>query len=383
MKLQWRAILSVLAVLALVLAACDGGSGDEAVAPEDQTEAGTSDDATAPEDDTDTETETESGDEGGGGDVEPLDPPETVTVAYVPIMKFATAYVAAERGLFEEYGLEVNFERVASGTEAIAFLAEGTVDVGGIALVASTFNAWGEGIDLRIIAPGGLEPEENSPTKFVLNTELSEAGEVTSVEDLEGRTVGVSGGPGSGGEYLVSKFLETADLTIQDVELVNVGNPDMPSALESGALDAALLGSPYAETVVNEGYGTEIGDVADVAPGAMTVAFVASGRFVKDRPEVAERFALAMMRAARMMQGDDYLSEENIDAYLAHVDSTEEDLREGTPVIYDPDQEIPTDQIDDIETVHRENGRTEYDEPVDIDTVVDPSFMEFARSQPN
>ena len=36
--------------------------------------------------------------------VAPLDPPQSVKVAYVPIMKFATMYVAASRGLFEKYG---------------------------------------------------------------------------------------------------------------------------------------------------------------------------------------------------------------------------------------------------------------------------------------
>ncbi|MCB1420106.1 MAG: ABC transporter substrate-binding protein, partial [Notoacmeibacter sp.] len=67
----------------------------------------------------------------------PLDPPQKVKVAYVPIMKFATMYVAKQRGLFDKYGLDVELERVKSGTEAIAFLSQGTVDVGGIAIVTS------------------------------------------------------------------------------------------------------------------------------------------------------------------------------------------------------------------------------------------------------
>ena len=37
----------------------------------------------------------------------PLDPPQSVRVAYVPIMKFATAYVAESRWLFMKYGLDV------------------------------------------------------------------------------------------------------------------------------------------------------------------------------------------------------------------------------------------------------------------------------------
>jgi ABC-type nitrate/sulfonate/bicarbonate transport system substrate-binding protein len=40
----------------------------------------------------------------------PLNPPQKVKVAYVPIMKFATMYVAAGRGLFKKYGLDVDLE---------------------------------------------------------------------------------------------------------------------------------------------------------------------------------------------------------------------------------------------------------------------------------
>src|SRR3954453_4705463 len=86
----------------------------------------------------------------------PLNPSQKVKVAYVPIMKFATAYVAADRGLFKKYGLDVELEKVKSGTEAIAFLTQGSVDVGGIAIVTSLWNSWNRGLGIRIIAPGGL-----------------------------------------------------------------------------------------------------------------------------------------------------------------------------------------------------------------------------------
>src|SRR5699024_6564252 len=108
--------------------------------------------------------------------VAPLEPAESVSVAYVPIMKFATMYVAADRGLFEKYGLDVEIDRVASGTEAIAFLTQGQIDVGGIAIVTSLWNGWSEDLDLRVIAPGALEPFEGSPTKFLVRSDLLEDG---------------------------------------------------------------------------------------------------------------------------------------------------------------------------------------------------------------
>ena len=60
------------------------------------------------------------------------------------------------------------------------------------------------------------------------------------------------------------------------------------------------------------------------------------------------------------------------------IAAIEEALRSGTPVVYDPNQVIPVDGLADVERVHRENGRTEYDEPIDLSNVVDTSFTEQA-----
>ena len=96
--------------------------------------------------------------------------------------------------------------------------------------------------------------------------------------------------------------------------------------------------------------------------------------------EVAKRFVLALMEAARAMQGDDYLSPENMAAYLTYVNTTEDALRSGIPVIYDPNQAISVEGLSDIERVHRQNGRVEYTDPIDLSTVVNTTFIEWAQS---
>jgi NitT/TauT family transport system substrate-binding protein len=304
----------------------------------------------------------------------PLDPPQKVKIAYVPIMKFATAYVAADRGLFKKYGLDVTFEKVKSGTEAIAFLTQGTVDVGGIAIVTSLWNSWNRGLDIRIIAPGGLEPMKGSSTNLLLSKKAAEAG-VKTVADLKGKKVGAAGGPGSGSEYLIAKALEQVKLTIRDVNLVNVSNPDIPAALTAGTIDAGLAGPPFSTQAVNGG-ATVL--ATDLTPGLMTVAFVGSGKFIKERPEVAERFVVALAEAARLMQGDQYLSKENVDAYLKYTASTEAAIKAAEPAIYDPNQDIPAKGLADVERMHRENGRTDYDKPIDLKKVIDEQFVDKA-----
>jgi NitT/TauT family transport system substrate-binding protein len=305
----------------------------------------------------------------------PLDPPQKVKIAYVPIMKFATAYVAADRGLFKKYGLDVSFEKVKSGTEAIAFLNQGTVDVGGIAIVTSLWNSWNRGLDIRIIAPGGLEPMKGSSTNLLVSKKAQEAG-VKTVADLKGKKVGAAGGPGSGSEYLIAKALERAHLTIRDINLLNVSNPDVPAALAAGTIDAGLAGPPYSTQAINSGNAAVL--ATDLTPGLMTVAFVGSGKFIKERPEVAQRFVTALVEAARMMQGDDYLSKENIDAYLKYTSSTEAAIKAAKPAVYDPNQDIPAKGLADVEKTHRENGRTDYDKPIDLKKVIDDQFVDKA-----
>lgn len=310
------------------------------------------------------------------GDLAPLNPPQKVTVAYVPIMKFATMYVAAGRGIFKKYGLEVDLEKVSSGTEAIAFLNQGSVDVGGIAIVTSLWNSWNRGLDIRIIAPGGLEPMKGSPTALLVSAKLASSGKVKDIADLKGMKVGVAGGPGSGGEYLAAKALERAHLTIRDVNLINIGNPEIPAALKAGSVAAAIAGPPYSTESLSSGAAKVL--ATDLTPGLMTVAFVGSGKFIHKRPEVAERFVLALMEAARMMQGKDYYSSANMDAYQTYTASTAAALRAGKPAVYDPNQKIPLAGLADVERVHREDGRTDYKTPIDLKKVVDTSFEDEA-----
>ncbi|MDX9859627.1 MAG: ABC transporter substrate-binding protein [Rhodospirillales bacterium] len=306
----------------------------------------------------------------------PLSPPQKVKVAYVPILKFATMYVAAQRDLFKKHGLEVEFERVKSGTEAIAFLTQGSIDVGGIAIVTSLWNAWNRGMEIRIIAPGALEPFTNSPTQLLVRKALADEGKIKTVADLKGKRIATAGGPGSGGEYLAAKALERGQLTIRDVELINLGNADMPAALERGSIDAALAGSPYADQAINGGYASIL--ATDLTPGLMTVAFVGSGKFIKERPQVAERFVLALAEAARLMQGKGYLDPANIEAYMTFTNTTEKAIREGNPVVYDPDLVVSFDGLRDVERVHRENGRLEYTQAIDLAAVADDQFVKKA-----
>jgi NitT/TauT family transport system substrate-binding protein len=302
--------------------------------------------------------------------------PEKVKVAYVAIMNFAPLYVAVERGFMKEQGIEVDMEKVTSGASAMAFLAQGSLDAGGIGIGASTFNAFDKGFELRIVASAALQPQKGGPTILLVRKDLKDSGQVKSVADLKGRKVAIAGGPGTTGAYFVAKALKESGLTVKDIEIVNLANPDMPLAVEKGSVDAALVGPPYSDQIIGGGKGVLLAQ--DMAAGAMTTVYMYSGKFMKERPEVAKRFMVALVKGSRVMQGDKYLDSENIKAYLRFVTSTEQAIRKGRPQVYDPDLKVYIDSIKNMEEIFRWAGWTTYSTEIPLGKMADTSFQENA-----
>ena len=301
---------------------------------------------------------------------------DRVKVAYVAIMNFAPLYVAVGRDFMKEQGIELSMEKVASGTEAMAFLARGTLDVGGIGITAATFNAFDKGFDLRIVASAALQPRKGGPTVIVVRKSLKDSGEVRTIADLKNLKVAIAGGPGTTGAYFVAKALREAGLTIKDIEMVNLANPDMLLAFEKGAVDAALVGPPYSDQIIAGGKGVLLAQ--DLAPAAMTTVFMYSGKFMKESPGVAKRFMIALIKGSRAMQGNKYLDPANLKAYLQYVTSTEDAIRKGSRQLYDPDLKVYMDSIKDMEEVFRWAGWTNYTSPIPQARMADPSFAEQA-----
>jgi NitT/TauT family transport system substrate-binding protein len=297
--------------------------------------------------------------------------PETVHVDHVPLLNFAALYVAIDRGYFKDEGIDIDLQRVSSGTDAMPFLASGQVDVGAIGLAAAIFNSVHRGFDVKIVASAAIYPQKDIPTVLLVRKALVDSGQVKTVADLKGRKIGVAGGTGSTGAYLLVKALATGGLKYSDVNAQNLANPDMVQALANGAIDAALIGSPYSEQAVQAGSAVVL--AKDFVPGAAGTAYVFSGKFLREHPDTALRFMAALLRGVRAIQGNDYLSPENLATYVKFTGSTEAAIKAAPPLVYDPNLAIATESIADQERVDRENGWTDYTDPLDISKLIDPT----------
>jgi ABC-type nitrate/sulfonate/bicarbonate transport system substrate-binding protein len=306
----------------------------------------------------------------------PSGTPDKVKVVHVPGLFFAPLYVAIDKGYFKEQNIEISLDKAGAGSEVMAFLAQGQIDVGAVGLSAASFNALNKGFDFKVIASAAIAPAKNIPSKFEIKKTLIDNGTVKKISDLKGKKIAVAGGTGSTGAYLAVKALQTDGLTAKDVQFVNLANPDMLQALNNGAVDAALMGTPFSTQAIQQGVGAVLAD--DFAPSYATTTYMFSGKFIKDHPDVAKRFAVALLKGYRAIQGSNYLSDDNVKTYVKYTGSTEAIIRSTPPLVYDPNMIIGKDSIVDQEKVYRESGWTEYSQAIDVQKMLDSSFAENA-----
>jgi ABC-type nitrate/sulfonate/bicarbonate transport system substrate-binding protein len=211
---------------------------------------------------------------------------------------------------------------------------------------------------------------------LLVRKDLKDSGRVRTVADLKGAKVGIAGGAGTAGAYFVAKALKESGLGIKDIEVVNLANPDLPLAIEKGAIDCALTGSPYSDQILAGGKAVILAQ--DFAPKAMTTVFMYSGKFMKERTSAARRFMVALVKGVRAMAGAGYLDPANMKAYLKYVASTEDSIRKGKPNLYDPDLQIHADSLINMEEVFRWAGWATYNKVIPQSQMVDTSFQGYA-----
>jgi NitT/TauT family transport system substrate-binding protein len=297
--------------------------------------------------------------------------PATVKVGNVSSLLFAPLYVAQEKGYFAEQQLTVQLETIQAGQDAMVFLANGQLDFVLAGYSAALFNAVGRGMDVKVIAPMGIQPKQGDPSPLMVRADLVKSGAVKSVKDLKGKKIASTGGNGATGSYLAARRLAKVGLTLADVEIVNVAVQDQEAALVNKAVDAAIMNEPYSSKTIADGAGTPVD--AGVLAGTNASGLLTSGTMLKDKNDVVVRFTTALMKAARDMQGDKFKSDENIKAFQKYTNLKPEQLKQVVPYDFDPNFsiEIPKQDLASLQEIMTKAGILKLKTPVDIAQVTD------------
>jgi NitT/TauT family transport system substrate-binding protein len=161
----------------------------------------------------------------------------------------APLYIAQERGYFREEGFDVTFQPFQSAADTVAPLAGGQIDMGAGAIGAGLFNAIARGLDIKIVADKGQHsgsPQNGFTSALVLAVSKQDfdAGTYKSLTDLKGKTIAMTG-TGAGPEVMMDKGLQSAGLSIKDVDVKPLAFPDMLPAFTNKSIDLAVEIEPF------------------------------------------------------------------------------------------------------------------------------------------
>jgi NitT/TauT family transport system substrate-binding protein len=294
-------------------------------------------------------------------------------------------YIGMQEGYYADQGIEVELVSFDSAANMVAPLGTGQIEAGGGALSAGLFNAVGRGVKLLIVADKGHSdptPPGFASSNFMVRKALWDSGQVGSSADLKGRKYGYVA-RGISTELDLRAFLKEGGLTIKDLDLVQMGFPDMVAAFANGAIDAASPGEPFATNIETQGSGVVLKRDYEVNPHNQVSAVLFSETMGKS--DLAARFMVAYLRSVRLyndafVKQNPETREKAISALISHTPVKERPLYDRMKMQgLHPDGQLNVRSIEEQQDYFLSEGLQE--KRVDFEQIVDTRFIEQARKE--
>ncbi|HOQ75503.1 MAG TPA: ABC transporter substrate-binding protein [Thermoclostridium sp.] len=208
----------------------------------------------------------------------------------------APLHMAVEKGFFDEEGLKYELIKLAPGTAFDAITAN-QIDAC-FGLLASLVQPLSNGLPIKITT--GLH---TGCDKVLVKPDSG----INGPKDFIGKKVGVPSFTSS--PYIYAKRVladNGVDVTVKNsqVEFVVYATPDLPMALEKGAVDAIAMNDPTATIAARENNFIVIFDSAIDEPYKDQYCCSAYVRenIAREHPEIAAKYTRAMQKASAWVQ---------------------------------------------------------------------------------
>lgn len=302
-----------------------------------------------------------------------------IEVGFVPVTVFAPIFVAKDLGYYAEEGLDVDLQPFPGGSDPVVLTASGQLDAAFVGVGPAFWNGAAQGLPIKIIAPGHAEGNPVA-TPLMISRQACEDGTITSVADLKGKKVSVNARGAT--EYWLATALATGGLTLDDIQLEVLPFPDAVAGLQSGAVDAAMVGEPLATRAEQDGIAIRLAPtfpVQDIQP----TAIIGNEQWMTDHPEQAEAFVTGYMRASKLL-ADGGLDDPAVQAIIEKYTGVPAALvAESVHPVFSADGLIAFDGLSKLQTFFRERGQLEYDTDLDPYSLADETFVMAAMAELN
>jgi NitT/TauT family transport system substrate-binding protein len=194
-----------------------------------------------------------------------------------PWVGYGPWWIAAEKGIFKKYGLDVTVINFNQDSDINAAFASDNIKVANIATHTAIKMVGNNGLALNGIV---LLDESHKADAILAPSSIK------SIADLRGKKVAFEEGTTS--DLLLRNALKENNMTIDDITVVYMPASDAGLALLSKKVDAAVTYEPYISTVKAKG-DVQILYSGENAPGLISDISVIKSDYLSAHPDVKEK----------------------------------------------------------------------------------------------
>src|SRR5829696_1356435 len=238
----------------------------------------------------------------GGESAAPSGEGGTTKLAVQETAGVPSAFVAfgIEKGFFEKHKLQIDLQPTQGGAATIPALVSGDIQVGG-SNVVSLLLASSKDLPIRVIA-GGTTAQGDGEKDFGALV-VKKGSRNRTARDLRGTVVAVNT-LNNIAEVVVKASLEKQGLDPDDsVRLIEVPFPEMESALQKNAVDAAFSIEPFVTQTVQAGGKAIDYSYVETEPEMQVGAYAVTDEFAESDPEAVKAFQAAIKETADHVAG--------------------------------------------------------------------------------
>jgi NitT/TauT family transport system substrate-binding protein len=218
-----------------------------------------------------------------------------VVIGNIPSLTGAPLYIAIDKGYYQAAGLDVQLTNAGSPADQAALLTTNRLQLFGGAVTASFYNSFARKLPVALVLSRAV-----SPVNHYLMARMGLRGVLKSPADLKGRIIAIDQ-VGTDLSYELLKTLQSAGLTLADVQVKFLPFSEQPAALATGAIDMALMVSPLQDATAEKGIAFRFLNTNPyITPRPMVASVLEmNSDWAAAHPDAAKNFIMATLRATR------------------------------------------------------------------------------------
>ncbi|HEY8532346.1 MAG TPA: hypothetical protein VIL44_00480 [Micromonospora sp.] len=283
-------------------------------------------------------------------------------------------------GEFKKQGIKIEMEYGAA-PDMLVLLTQGKVDAMVTGPSANILNAAAQNVDLKLVAPGGIEPDDSPNGWYVSKKALGDKEYEPSM--LKGKTLSSSSGVAGPPLLTLSQELAKANLTLADVKIKPLSSADGLVAIENGAVFGGTVSAPNTTKIQKSGAGIFI--TRSAPKGWPSVGVYFGPNLLKKDPQTGERFVTALLNIYRTYMQGDYMRGEWADEFAKVLETDLENVTSAPSATYPTELTFPERYFEQYEEAYRQiPGVLTFPEGQNVsENLIERRFAEYANQHAN